>query len=256
MQYHYTLCIAGAVKSQKHLVFPWGYLETAAAVWYLEPFPSDLRAMSSAELETAEPPLLDLSGTRGRILAGAMQVFGERGVDDTTVEHILRAADVSRGTFYQYFRSKDDLLTTVFAYSVHLLVARVGESIAQVEAPFAKIERAVDVYLDLQLEQGRLIHGMLREALRPGSRMAEMREWGMQTMVSFIDASVREAQGREVDLLVYRSLLSAVEGLVLHFQDEGRLTPEKARRIRAAVIPIIERTMALPGDALPELPTA
>lgn len=201
-------------------------------------------------------PLLDLSGTRGRIIVGAMETFEKRGVAETTVEHILRKAEVSRGTFYQYFRSKDDVLATVFEYSVHLLVARVAAAIETVEAPFQKIERAVDVYLTMQLEQGRLIHGMLVEALRPGSPMAAMREWGMQTMVSFIDASVQAAQGRRVEPLVYRSLLAAVEGLVLHFQDEGRLTEDDAARIRSVVIPIIERTMALAGDALPDLPAA
>lgn len=205
----------------------------------------------------SEPiPLLDLSGTRGRIIVGAMQTFEKRGVVESTVEHILRSAAVSRGTFYQYFRSKEDVLTTVFEYSVHLLVARVADAIEKVDEPFQMIERAVDVYLAMQLEQGRLIHGMLVEAMRPGSPMAAMREWGIETMVSFIDASVRAAQNRRVDRLVYRSLLAAVEGLVLHFQDDGRLTEVNAERIRKVVIPIIERTMALAGDKLPDLPAA
>lgn len=212
--------------------------------------------MPPSNRKSESVPLLDLSGTRGRILVGAMQTFEKRGVEETTVEHILRKAEVSRGTFYQYFRSKEDVLATVFEYSVHLLVARVAAAIETVESPFHKIERAVDAYLDLQLEQGRLIHGMLVEALRPGSPMGAMREWGLQTMVSFIDASVQAAQGRKVDPLVYRSLLAAVEGLVLHFQDEGRLTEGSAARIRAVVIPIIERTMALAGDTLPDLPAA
>lgn len=200
------------------------------------------------------PGTLDFTGTRGRILTGAMQAFEERGVPATTVEHILRAAGISRGTFYEYFDNKDDVLTTVFAYSVHLLVERVRDAIADVDDPMVKIERAVDVYLAMQREQGRLIHGMWVEALRPGSRMAEMREWAIHNVIEFIEGSILTAQHRRVDPLVYRGLLAAIEGLTMHALDGGPISPEAARRIRAAIIPIIARTVALPGDKPPELP--
>jgi AcrR family transcriptional regulator len=203
-----------------------------------------------------ESPVLDLNGTRGRIISGAMEAFDRVGVADCTVEDILRAAGVSRGTFYQYFRNKEDVLATVFQFSVRLLVERVREAISEVGEPFEKIERAVDIYLAMQMEQGRLIHGMLVEAMRPGSRMAELREWALDMMVSFIHDTVVAAQQRYVDPLVYRGLLVVVEGLVLHMRENPRFSAEQAAHIRRVVIPIIERTMALPGDQVPELPAS
>jgi AcrR family transcriptional regulator len=197
---------------------------------------------------------LDFSGTRGRILTGAMQAFQERGVPATTVEHILRSAGVSRGTFYEYFENKEDVLSSVFAYSVHLLVERIRAAIADVEDPAVKVERSIDAYLAMQLEQGRLIQGMWVEALRPGSRMAEMREWAIQNVIEFIDSSVFTAQHRRADPLVYRGLLASIEGLTMYFQDRGAMNAAGAQLIRRVIIPIIGRTMALPGDPVPDLP--
>jgi AcrR family transcriptional regulator len=47
------------------------------------------------------------------IIAAAVRVFLERGVPATTMDEIARAADVSKGTLYLYFASKDELLLSV-----------------------------------------------------------------------------------------------------------------------------------------------
>lgn len=48
--------------------------------------------------------------TRERIFRAAMQLFAERGFLDTTVEDITEAADVGKGTFFNYFPSKEHVL--------------------------------------------------------------------------------------------------------------------------------------------------
>ncbi|AFM23746.1 TetR/AcrR family transcriptional regulator [Desulfomonile tiedjei] len=49
--------------------------------------------------------------TRERIVQQALRLFSERGVMATTVEDITNAADVGKGTFFNYFPSKEDILT-------------------------------------------------------------------------------------------------------------------------------------------------
>lgn len=49
--------------------------------------------------------------TRERIIQHALRLFSERGVMATTVEDITNAADVGKGTFFNYFPSKEDILT-------------------------------------------------------------------------------------------------------------------------------------------------
>ena len=51
--------------------------------------------------------------TRERLLDAAVKVIGEKGPDASSVEDFVAAADVSRGTFYNYFPTMEDLLRAV-----------------------------------------------------------------------------------------------------------------------------------------------
>ena len=50
---------------------------------------------------------------RGRIIDAAWKLFREEGFGETTINDIIKEAGISKGTFYYYFRSKDDLLGTL-----------------------------------------------------------------------------------------------------------------------------------------------
>lgn len=47
---------------------------------------------------------------RGQIVRAAVKLFSEEGYYTTTIQQIARAAGVSTGLIYQYFRDKDDIL--------------------------------------------------------------------------------------------------------------------------------------------------
>lgn len=48
--------------------------------------------------------------TRERLFHAALQLFAKKGFAETTVEDITEAADVGKGTFFNYFPSKDHIL--------------------------------------------------------------------------------------------------------------------------------------------------
>jgi AcrR family transcriptional regulator len=48
--------------------------------------------------------------TRERLFRAALNLFAQKGFGETTVEDITNAADVGKGTFFNYFPSKDHLL--------------------------------------------------------------------------------------------------------------------------------------------------
>lgn len=48
---------------------------------------------------------------KDRIYTSALSLFAEQGYDRTTIDQIAERADVARGTFFNYFQRKEDLVT-------------------------------------------------------------------------------------------------------------------------------------------------
>ncbi len=51
--------------------------------------------------------------TKMKIVNAAWALFYKYGYDDTTIEDIIFESSTSRGSFYHYFKGKDELLTTL-----------------------------------------------------------------------------------------------------------------------------------------------
>lgn len=58
---------------------------------------------------------------RGRILQSAIECFSKNGFDRTRMDEISLSADVSKGTLYNYFKSKEDLFHALCDDSLELL---------------------------------------------------------------------------------------------------------------------------------------
>lgn len=58
---------------------------------------------------------------RDEIILAAEKVFFSRGFDYTTMDHIAEEAELSKGTLYLYFKSKEDLHMAVARKSIRLL---------------------------------------------------------------------------------------------------------------------------------------
>ena len=101
---------------------------------------------------------------RGTIVAAATQVFKDKGYHATSVNDIIDAAQIARGTFYLYFTSKRDVfaeLSTTFLSLIRNSVRKIsldptdGEPLAQMRANFRRVMNTV-------LEHGDLATIMLR----------------------------------------------------------------------------------------------
>jgi AcrR family transcriptional regulator len=57
------------------------------------------------------------AATREAIFAAAVRLFSERGFDRPTIDEIAAAAGTGKGTFYNYFSSKEDILV---AYMIEI----------------------------------------------------------------------------------------------------------------------------------------
>jgi AcrR family transcriptional regulator len=64
--------------------------------------------------------------TRKRIFEAAMELFAKHGFPNVTVEQITEAADVGKGTFFNYFPNKDHLIIALTERQQELLNAAVS----------------------------------------------------------------------------------------------------------------------------------
>ncbi len=80
--------------------------------------------------------------TRAGLLAAARQLFAARGLEHTTIAQIAEHADIAIGSFYNYFRTKDELLDALLEDELSKQRALLELRQAHVEDPAEKISIA------------------------------------------------------------------------------------------------------------------
>src|SRR5215475_12728847 len=84
---------------------------------------------------------------RDAILRAAIDVFAERGYFNAQVADVARAAGVAAGTVYLYFRSKDDLLVSIFERSMKTALDEGRELIAKTADPRERLRQFARLHL-------------------------------------------------------------------------------------------------------------
>jgi TetR/AcrR family fatty acid metabolism transcriptional regulator len=116
---------------------------------------------------------------RTELLDAAVRVFAEKGFHATRVGDIAAEAGVAHGLLYHYFRSKEEVLDTVFRDTWSALVEetrRIEESDAPLHEQLRLFAR---IYLGSWLATPELVRVLVREVARGpevGSRVAEIGE--------------------------------------------------------------------------------
>src|SRR5919201_1091862 len=132
---------------------------------------------------------------RHAILRAAIDVFAERGYFNAQVADVARAAGVAAGTVYLYFKSKDDLLVSIFERGMRAAPAEGRAASAKLRDPrerlrsFARLhlgrlgrDRNLAIVFQVELRQStkfmerfsstllRDYLGLIREAIEDGQR--------------------------------------------------------------------------------------
>lgn len=92
--------------------------------------------------------------TISNILAATEEVVLRSGADRISILDVCQVAGVSRGTFYRYFSSQDDLLDTFSRHKRDSFHTSLTQALGDIADPDARLN-ALIVYLDNYLEQSR-----------------------------------------------------------------------------------------------------
>src|SRR5438876_10377225 len=86
---------------------------------------------------------------RERILEAAVKIFAEKGFYNAKVSEIARIAGVADGTIYLYFKSKDDLLISLFEDRMEQVNENLRAALDGPGTPVERLQRGLAAHLAL-----------------------------------------------------------------------------------------------------------
>ena len=104
-----------------------------------------------------------------QIVDAAIRVFARNGYYNSRVSDIAREAGIASGTIYLYFRTKEEILVTLFREKMAAFVAHLRREIAGETDPVAKIRRLVELHFTV-LEQSPALAEVVQVELRQGHK--------------------------------------------------------------------------------------
>jgi AcrR family transcriptional regulator len=114
--------------------------------------------------------------TRERLFRAALRLFAEKGFAETTVEDITNAADVGKGTFFNYFPSKDHILIAFSDMQLSKLQATVDQMRDQPE-PMRSFFRSMTLRMTQEPAKAPdVVRAILQANLSSSSVRSVMRE--------------------------------------------------------------------------------
>ena len=119
--------------------------------------------------ELPRPAVLD---KRDAILRAATHVFAQRGFFNAQVADVAKAAGVAAGTVYLYFRSKDDLLVSLFERTMKDAIAEGRAALAGTVDPRERLSRIARLHLE-RLGRDRDLAVVFQVELRQSTKFME-----------------------------------------------------------------------------------
>jgi AcrR family transcriptional regulator len=179
---------------------------------------------------------------RRDLLDAAVRVFARKGFHASRVGDIAEEAGVAHGLLYHYFRSKDEVLETIFREVWDLLGAET-DRIASSDVPLREqLRRFARIYLGSWLMTPELIAVLVREIARSpdvGNRVDDVRPifLSLQKMIATAQerGEVRaDCDPRLAAWVVYGALEEILTGWVL-----GQL-PAEEEDVERAVVTVVD----------------
>jgi len=158
---------------------------------------------------------------RERILRAATKVFARKGFYATKVSEVAKAAGVADGTIYLYFKSKDDLLVSLFEDRIMLLLQTLERALAERSTPEERLRCVIEMQLGL-LEGERDLAEVITVNLRQSTRL--MKQYAAPKFMLYLDTISRViADGQKSGAFrgdlsphtVARTIFGALDGITM-----------------------------------------
>jgi AcrR family transcriptional regulator len=114
-------------------------------------------------------------------------LFGRHGLDEVTVEHIADVADLGKGTVYNYFQTKEDIVVVYMVEKERQVQARISHLVAS----RGSVASILTEYIELEFRLKRSYHAFVRVFLAQMFLRTEQLLPYMAEMQSLIDPNLK-----------------------------------------------------------------
>jgi TetR/AcrR family fatty acid metabolism transcriptional regulator len=81
------------------------------------------------------------------ILRAAVTVFAEKGYFNAKVADVARVAGIADGTVYLYFKSKEEILHSIFDQAMKKFIAEGKRELAKIDSPVDRLKKIAELHL-------------------------------------------------------------------------------------------------------------
>ncbi|MBJ7328442.1 MAG: TetR/AcrR family transcriptional regulator [Solirubrobacteraceae bacterium] len=182
-----------------------------------------------------------VSSQRRRLVRGMAEAVAEKGYVHTSVAEVLRRARVSRESFYEHFRDKEDCFLAAYDAGVGSIQRAMREREEGDELEGESLERVIAAYLGVLADDPAFARTCLIEIYAVGPKALERRS---VLRGGFVDLVAEMVDAGEEDRFACEAFVAAVSSLVTDRVGAGRTHELPA--LRGPIIELAHR-MALVG---------
>lgn len=156
-----------------------------------------------------------------KIIQAATKVFSNKGFYNSKVSDVAKEAQVADGTIYLYFKNKDDLLISIFEYSMDIFTTSILDKMKEAEGPVEKLKQFIRLHLDL-VRKNQDTAQVLQIELRQSSKfMKEYAADKFRDYLNLIEMILEEGKEKGVfradlnSVIVKRAIFGAIDEMAL-----------------------------------------
>ncbi|HEV3002429.1 MAG TPA: TetR/AcrR family transcriptional regulator [Solirubrobacteraceae bacterium] len=140
-------------------------------------------------------------GQRARLLAAMAEVVADKGFAAATVADVVRAAGVSRTTFYEQFRSKEDCFVEAYRHGVDVLIDEVRAAVRATGGGWrAQLRAGMRAYLETLAADRRFARTYLLEIHAAGEAALDARAGALRRFAERYRATFEQARAGDPEL--------------------------------------------------------
>jgi AcrR family transcriptional regulator len=164
-----------------------------------------------------------LENQRERILDAMVHTAARRGYAEVAVADVIKRAGVSRKTFYENFKSKEDCFLTAYGVLVGRLSARAVDAYEQSDSWTDGIRGALRALLQMLSQDPALARVAMVEILAAGPRALERYDQAMHRILPILELGRAEsAHGAELPPKLAEEILGGVTQTIYLSVLEGK----------------------------------